>query len=82
MKCIELLELINSMSTAEQGKLAERCETSRKHIRNVAYGHSACAAKLAVALERETGGRVWCELLCPDVDWAFVRGTKKRKPTK
>ncbi len=30
----------------------------------------------AVRLERETGGKVTCEQMCPSVDWAFLRSSR------
>lgn len=54
---------------------ARRCRTSYGHLRNVAYGQKPCAPELAIRVERESGRAVRCETLCPDVDWAYLRGT-------
>ena len=35
-------------------------------------------AERCPAIERATKGAVRCEELRPDVDWAFIRGTKKK----
>ena len=55
---------------------AARCGTSHAHLRNIAYGKT-CGEALAIAIDRESGGRVTVEELRPDVDWAYLRGTAK-----
>lgn len=57
---------------------ARRCKTSAGHLRNVAYGSRPCSPELAIEIERESGGVIPVELLCPAVDWAYLRGTAKR----
>lgn len=64
-----------SLSVAERPDFASRCETTAGHLRNIAYGSKPCAEKLAIAIERESGGVVRCESLRPDVDWAYLRTT-------
>jgi DNA-binding transcriptional regulator YdaS (Cro superfamily) len=78
-KIPQLLEYLNSLSTSDQHAFATRCESTPGHIRNVAHGYSPCAEKLAINLERETAREVRCEKLRPDVDWAFIRGTRRRR---
>ncbi len=56
---------------------ADACGTSVGHLRNIGYGIKSCAEGLAIQIERNTGGKVVCETLRPDVDWAFLRGTKR-----
>ena len=31
----------------------------------------------AIAIEKSTGGKVRCEDLRPEIDWAYLRGTQK-----
>lgn len=64
-----------SLSVEDRNLLAGRCETTRKHMTNVAYGYKTCAESLAINIERESRGAVRCEDLRPDVDWAYLRGT-------
>jgi hypothetical protein len=71
---MELRKLWLSMSHEQRQALAMRCETTFGHLRNVVYGKD-CGEKLAIAIDRETGGVVRCEELRPDVDWAYLRGT-------
>lgn len=45
----------------------------------MAYGYKSCAESLAINIDRESGGAVPCERLRSDVDWAYLRGTKRRR---
>lgn len=62
------------LSIVERDKFALACDTSVGHLRNVAYG-KACRERLAIAIERESGGAVRIESLSPEPDWAYVRAT-------
>jgi len=62
------------LSPVERDQFAGRCETSRRHLTNIAYGKT-CGESLAICIERESKGAVRCEELRPDVDWAYLRGT-------
>jgi len=66
------------MSVADRDDFAKRCGTSRAHLTNIAYDDKrTCGEDLAINIDRETNGAVTCEELRPDVDWAYLRGTKK-----
>lgn len=67
----------SSMGSDERDAFAARCLTTSGHLRNVVYGKT-CGEKLAISIERESGGVVRCEDLRPDVDWAYLRGTEKK----
>lgn len=41
-------------------------------------GKRQLAAEYCPAIERATNGAVRCEDLRPDVDWAYIRGSKKK----
>lgn len=66
-----------SLSAIDRGAFASRCRTSKAHLTNIAYGLKTCGERLAIDIERESGGAVRCETLRPDVDWAYLRGTEK-----
>ena len=66
-----------ALSVKEREKFSVRCGTSRQHLTNIAYGKK-CGEALAISIERESRGSVRCEDLRPDVDWAYLRGTKKK----
>ncbi len=60
------------MTVAERESFAARCNTSRQHLTNIAYGKPA-GENLCINIERESVGKVRCEQLRPDVDWAVLR---------
>lgn len=71
-----LLEYIKQLeSKAGLDALASRCGTSVGQLKQVAYGHRRANASLAIALDRETDGKVPCEVTRPDVDWGYLRGS-------
>jgi DNA-binding transcriptional regulator YdaS (Cro superfamily) len=78
MLCIMTLkDFLKTLKTIEErSAFADRCETTYGMLRNVAYGKRA-GESLCINIERETNGKVTCEDLRPDVDWAYIRGTKK-----
>ena len=67
------------MPTSAREAFAMRCGTTYGHLRNVAYGSKTCAESLAINVDRESHGAVRCEDLRPDVDWAYLRRSARRK---
>lgn len=53
--------------------LADKVGSTVDYLFLVGYGKRKPKVRLAVAIERESGGRVRCEDLIPDVDWAYLR---------
>lgn len=66
---------------AERERFAQACDTSVQHLMNIAYGCKPCAEKLAINIERESAAVVLCEDLREDVDWSYLRGTRRAKAT-
>lgn len=62
---------------------AQRCDTSIGHLRNVSYGQKTCGRELAVSIERESGGAVTREELCPDwlKVWPELEGRQRGTPS-
>lgn len=56
---------------------ARRCGTTLPFLRLVALGHKRGGESLAINLDRESGGAVPCELVRPDVDFGYLRGTAR-----
>lgn len=73
-----LREFLNSIPLAEQEAFAERCGTTIGYLRKALSTKPAFDAELAIALERESYGAVTCEQLRPDVDWAYLRASRKK----
>jgi hypothetical protein len=72
---MDLKTYLLSMPMAERITFSVRCRTTYGHLRNISYGQKPCSAELAMEVERESSGAVRCEELCPEADWATVRGT-------
>lgn len=73
---MDLRTYLRSIPGPARKAFAARCGTSHAHLRNIAYGKT-CGEALAIAIDRESGGRVTVEELRPDVDWAYLRGTAR-----
>lgn len=69
-----LIEYLKGMEAAEKlENFAANCGTSVAHLFQVARSYRRAGESLAINIERESGGRVRCEELRPDVDWAYLR---------
>jgi DNA-binding transcriptional regulator YdaS (Cro superfamily) len=75
---MKLLDYLKSLPVNEREPFAKRCGSSIGHLNNVAYGCRPCNEQLAVEIEKRSARKVTCEELCPDTDWAFIRGTATR----
>lgn len=71
----KLREYLNEMPLADQEAFAGRCETSVGYLRKAISARQLLGPNLAIAIERESRGKVNCEDLRPDVDWQFLRNT-------
>jgi len=71
-----LHEYLKAFDKADLEAFAKRCGTSAGQLRQVAYCNRRASAALAVSIERESRGTVICEVLRPDIDWAYLRGSK------
>ncbi|POA50754.1 MULTISPECIES: transcriptional regulator [Pseudomonas] len=67
---------MKSLDKLQVEDLACRCKTTMGQLKQIAYGNRRASGGLAVNLERETKGAVTCEELRPDIDWAYLRGSK------
>ena len=74
---MELIKFLSDLPASERSTFARRCDTSFRHLQNVGYGYKKAGESLAINIERESKGLVRCEDLRPDVDWAYLRNSKK-----
>ena len=75
----KLLNYLNGMPVPAQEAFAKRCDTTIGYLRQIAYGHRACGAALAINIERESKRALLCEELCPvGVDWSYIRANRRR----
>ncbi len=77
----KLRTYLNALTVKQQIAFAKKCKTSRGHLRNIINRSATCAEKLAIDLERESAGFIPVEETREDVDWAYIRGTAKRRTT-
>lgn len=75
----KLLTHLNSMDPVDQQAFAKRCGTSVGYIRKAVSIGQKLGESLVISIERESAGAVTCEELRPDVDWAYLRGTKRNR---
>jgi DNA-binding transcriptional regulator YdaS (Cro superfamily) len=76
---MKLKAFLQTMTLEERKAFAKRCGSSAGHLNNISYGYRPCAEALAISIEKESGRRVTCEEIRPDVDWAYLRNTPPRK---
>lgn len=72
----KLREYLNSMMVEEQVEYAKLSGTSLGYLRKAISIRQRLGEGLCINLERESGGYIRCEELRPDVDWAFLRGSR------
>jgi len=73
---MKLLDYLNSLPTGEQKAFAERCDTSVNYLRKAISLGQPLRVELAISIERESEGRVKCEEIRDDIDWAYLRSRK------
>lgn len=76
---MDLREFLRSLGSRQaREEFARRCETSLGQLQQVANGHRRAGESLAINIDRESGGKVPCEQLRPDVDWEYLRSSNSR----
>jgi hypothetical protein len=72
----KLKNYLKALGTKEaKESFANGCETTLKHLVNIAYGYKVAGESLCINIERETTGKVRCEDLRTDVDWSVLRNS-------
>ena len=62
-----------------KAELAARLNLTRAAVWQWSMQGRKVPAEYCPSIERMTNGLVTCEQLRPDVEWSYIRGTKKRK---
>ncbi len=75
----ELREYLNSLDPPDQAAFAARCGTTIGYLRKAIYAEVKLGESIVIAAERESGGKVKCESMRPDVDWKYLRGTSRKR---
>lgn len=68
-----LLNYLNDLPPPEQAAYAVRCGTTVGYLRKAISKGQKLGESLVINLERESGAKVRCEEVRPDVDWAYLR---------
>lgn len=66
-------EYVMGLAKPERKIFAEKCGVSLGHLHNVAYGYKPCTAELAIAVEQHSAGALTCEIMVPQINWAYLR---------
>ena len=78
---MNLKNYLNSLPANERQAFGERCGTSFAYLRQIGYHNRPCSIAMAITLDRESGGILRCEDLCPDADWRVLRQAVQRLQT-
>lgn len=77
----KLLGWLNSLPKPTQDMLAGKMATSTGQLRQIAHGARSCSVRLAVEIDKYSGGVVPMTELAPDVDWEHVKLFIHARPT-
>lgn len=73
----KLIQFLNGMKPPEQAAFAKRCGTTVGYLRKAASKRQKLGDGLCINIERESARQVVCEDLRPEVDWAYLRGSRE-----
>lgn len=68
-----LKQYLSNMSIDERKDFAKACKTSLGNLQQIVYVNKKCGAGLAINIDRASKGAIPCDLLCPDVDFNYIR---------
>lgn len=72
---MKLKTYFSQLSKEQREAMADECGTSAQYIYQVSLGHRSASERLAIEIEKASGGKVRCESLCPGADWGYIRST-------
>lgn len=74
----EILDYLRDLPTGDRAGFAERCGTTVGYLRKAVSAKQQLGVDLCIRLERESGGVLRCERLCPSLDWDYLRASALR----
>jgi DNA-binding transcriptional regulator YdaS (Cro superfamily) len=77
MDCI--LTYLKKLPPDQQERFAARCGTTVGYLRKAVSAEQKIGETIAINMERESDGEIRCESVRPDVDWAYIRGTRRAR---
>lgn len=69
----KLLDWLNSLPPNVQSTLAEKMGTTIGQLRQIAYGNRKCNLRLAVEIDKYSGGAVPMTEMASSVDWDHIK---------
>lgn len=67
-----LLAYLNGLSKTARQAFCVRCGTTEGYLRKAVSKGARLGESLCISLDRESQGQVRCDVLRPDVDWAYL----------
>jgi len=68
---------LNTLNDVEREDFVRRCGTTLNYLRKAISINQRIGESLCINIERESAAAITCEDLRPDVDWGYLRRTKK-----
>lgn len=72
---MQLLDFINSLTPKDQVNFAKKCRTTIGYLRKAISKGQNLGPDICVEIEKHSDGKVKCEDIRTDVDWAYLRQT-------
>lgn len=72
---------MNEITVDRRREIAAKSGIGDAYLYQILTGRKVATPQLCITLERESRREITCEQLRPDIDWAYLRGTRKRKQT-
>lgn len=69
----KLLKYLNGLTKEARADFIAACQTSEGYLRKAVSMKQRLGSDLVILIDRESGRKVRCEDLRPDVDWAYLR---------
>ena len=76
----ELRDYYLALDKKQRNQFAGQVGTTTGHLHQIYHGYSKCNEAVAIEIDKFTKGKIKCDDLCPDVDFAYLR--KLCKPAK
>lgn len=74
-----ILDYLNALPPAKRDTFARKCGTTVGYLRKAISAKQRLGESIVINMERESGGAIRCEQVRSDVDWAFLRGTARKR---
>lgn len=75
----KLIAFLEKQSPGYKAQLAEAINRPASYLSRQLSGDRSFTERDAIAIEKYTNGEVRCEDILPDVDWAYLRSTDRRR---